>query len=326
MECRGNVLLRFIYLWYNFYALEHAKNRDELLVSDVSPGSNTIAKLASKTKAGSTSFVSVQTSPAVSVSNHAVDDVITRFPILKCQDDEAKRKDVENSGTLSDFGVSVKQEMAEESALDTKQTAVPYIKVMDASFPTSKVKGNDAGPALPSTSPTLTRSSHIDDVMSRFEILKSRDERMSSLNVGKVQKASSPYSEIVMSAPKGDTVPSSVISMIHQPVVDNKNEVENLDASVLARLDVLRSRGNNITSTPAGEQLQEVEHHYTASKRESWPIVENKVEKRGGLGVEMEPFLRLEAGKDSRRHVEGKLPAGCSDGSSSDWEHVLWCE
>ncbi|XP_023541621.1 uncharacterized protein LOC111801731 isoform X1 [Cucurbita pepo subsp. pepo] len=281
---------------------EHAKNHNQLFVSGASPGSNTIAEVASKTKVGSTSFVSVQTSPTVSVRSHASDDVITRFNILKHRDDEAKLRDAENSGTLSDFEVSVKQGMVEKSALEKEQTAGPHMKDMDSSFPSSKVKGNDSGPAPRSTSPILTRTSHIDDVMSRFQILKSRDERVSSLNAGKVQKVtSSRCSEIEKAALEG------AISMIHHPVADNKNEVDDLDGSVMGRLDVLRSRGNNIRPTPAGENLQEY-----------WTSVENK--------VKMEPFLRPEAGKDSRSHFEGKLPAGCSNGSSSDWEHVLWCD
>ncbi|KAG6574267.1 hypothetical protein SDJN03_28154, partial [Cucurbita argyrosperma subsp. sororia] len=281
---------------------EHAKNHNQLFVSGASSGSNTIAKVASKTKVGSTPFVSVQTSPAVSVRSHASDDVITRFNILKHRDDEAKLRDAENSGTLSDFEVSVKQRMVEKSALEKEQTAGPHMKDMDSSFPSSKVKGNDSGPAPRSTSPILTRTSHIDDVMSRFQILKSRDEHVSSLNAGKVQKVTSSHcSEIEKAAPEG------VISMIHHPIADNKNEVDDLDGSVVGRLDVLRSRVNNISPTPAGENLQEY-----------WTSVENK--------VKMEPFLRPEAGKDSRSHFEGKLPAGCSNGSSSDWEHVLWCD
>ncbi|XP_022945387.1 uncharacterized protein LOC111449638 isoform X2 [Cucurbita moschata] len=281
---------------------EHAKNHNQLFVSGASPGSNTIAKVASKTKVGSTPFVSVQTSPAVSVRSHASDDVITRFNILKHRDDEAKLRDAENSGTLSDFEVSVKQRMVEKSALEKEQSAGPHMKDMDSSFPSSKVKGNDSGPAPRSTSPILTRTSHIDDVMSRFQILKSRDEHVSSLNAGKVQKVTSSHcSEIGKAAPEG------VISMIHHPIADNKNEVDDLDGSVVGRLDVLRSWVNNISPTPAGENLQEY-----------WTSVENK--------VKMEPFLRPEAGKDSRSHFEGKLPAGCSNGSSSDWEHVLWCD
>ncbi|XP_022984354.1 uncharacterized protein LOC111482682 [Cucurbita maxima] len=278
---------------------EHAENWDELLVSGVSPGSSTVGKLAPKTKVGSTSFVPVQTSPAVSVSSHAADDVITRFHILKCREDEAKDRHAGYSG----------QDMVEKLALDKEQTAVPYINDMDSSFPTSEVNGDDSRPALPSISPTLTRSCHTEDVMSRFQILKSRDERISSLNVGKVQKIrSSCCSEIDMLAPKGNTVHSLGIS-IHHRVADNKSEVDDLDASVPGRLDVLRSRGNHIslTLTPAREQLQE-----------------RVTVKKGGLGVETEPFLRFEGGKEGRNYGEGKLPAGCSDGSSSEWEHVLW--
>ncbi|XP_038891692.1 uncharacterized protein LOC120081084 [Benincasa hispida] len=309
---------------------ENVKNLDEALISDASPGSNTIGTLASKTKVGSTSFVSFQTSPAVSVTSHAADDVITRFHILKCREDVVRHRDVGNLVTLSDFEVLGKKDVAEKSALDKKQTAVPYIKDMDSSFPTSKVKGNDSAPAVPSISPTLTRSSHVDDVMSRFQILKSRGERLSSLDTGKVQKiTNSGCNEIDMLAHEGDTMHGLGISTMHHPIADDKNEVDNLDASVLARQDVLRRRGNNISLTPAGEEILEVEveHLYPASKRVYWPVGENKVKKGGGLGVEMEPFLGFEAGNGSRSHVEGKVPAGCSDGSlSADWEHVLWRE
>lgn len=306
---------------------EQAKNCDEALISDACPGINTIGKLASKTKVGSTSFVSFQTSPAVSVTSHA-DDLITRFHILKCRDDAARHKDDGNSVLSFDVEVSDKQDVAEKLELDKKQTAVTSIKDIDSSFPTSKIKGDDFGNALPSISPTATGSSHIDDIMSRFQIIKSRGEHTSSLDVGMVQKNTNSHCrEIDVLVHKGDPVHSVGISAMNHAIADNKHD-DNLDASVLARQDVLRRRGNNISSIPAGEQVLEVEveHLFPESKKMHWPFDENKVRK-GGLGVEMEHFKGCEAGNGSRSHIEGKGPADCSDGSSSaDWEHVLWCE
>lgn len=288
---------------------ENAQNQDELPVPDTS-----------KTKVGSEPHASIKTSPVASVISQAAGDVMTRFHILKCRDDEAKLRDAENSGTLSDFKVSVEQDMVEK---DKKQPAVPYIKDMDFPFPTSK---NESGPALPPASPTLSWSNHVDDdVMSRFQVLKSRDECISCVP-GKVSSNSNNIDEVV--AAKRDTDAIGV-SMKHHPVADNDGkDVDNLDASVMARLDVLRSRGNNISSTAAGEQLEEVEVAYQydgASKRDYWSRM------RGGLSVEMEPPPGVSAkdnltrnGKERRRHVEGKHLGGGSDGSSSDWEHVLW--
>lgn len=274
--------------------------------------------MASKTKVGSTSFVSVQTSPALNVSSHAADDAITRFHILKHRDDEAKYRDAENSGTLSDFPVPATQGMVEKFAHHQKLIAAHYTKDMDFSFFTSKVKEDDSEPALPSTPPSLTSSSHTDDVMSRLQILKSRDEHISSLNAGnKLEISSSNGSEIDISAPKGDTAYSPGVSTKHYPIAENKNEVDKLETTVQARLNVLRSRGNNRSSTLHGDSLQ-----YPTSKIGYWPIVEEGE----GLGLEMESFLRPEPVKESRSLVEGKLPAGFSDGSSSDWEQVLWNE
>lgn len=170
----------------------------------------------------------------------------------------------------------------------------------------------------------MTGSSHIDDIMSTFQILKSRGEDTSSLDVGMVQKNTNSHCrEIDVLAHKGVG-----ISAMNHAIADNKHDVDNLDASVLARQDVLRRRGNNISLIPAGEQVLEVEVEYLfpESKRMHWPFDENKVNK-GGSGVEMEHFKGCEAGNGNRSHIEGKGPADCSDGSSSaDWEHVLWCE
>ncbi|XP_022140918.1 uncharacterized protein LOC111011465 isoform X2 [Momordica charantia] len=149
--------------------IKNAQNQDELPVPDTS-----------KTKVGSEPHASIKTSPVASVFSQAAGDVMTRFHILKCRDDEAKLRDAENSGTLSDFKVSVEQDMVEK---DKKRPAVPYIKDMDFPFPTSK---NESGPALPPASPTLSWSNHVDDdVMSRFQVLKSRDECISCVS-GKI--------------------------------------------------------------------------------------------------------------------------------------------
>jgi len=134
----------------------------------VSPDLNKVDKFAHDTKDSSKSHISFQDSIR-GASSHA-DNVMDRFHILKCRVENSSSVNTATGGILASSMVSPDQNQVDKLAHDTKDSIMSYT-IQD--------------------SPMSGRSSHADDVMTRFCILNGRDDNSNSVTISAVEKLSS---------------------------------------------------------------------------------------------------------------------------------------
>lgn len=215
-------------------------------------------------------------------------------------------------------------------AADTKDGPVPDISIQESSI--------------------LSTSSHADDVMARFHILKCRVENSNPVNTSAVEKLSSSkvspdLNKVNKLAPEVKDSTRADISILDPLMPCTTNHADDAEASVMARLRILKRRDDNSSSMDMKEhQLDGIDLGY-AGLRRHWPISKDRMEDRI-LDVNMEPILQNHGANSTEdkstvkefhlfvkddpvtqactTNMLGDQPhAGLGDSSSSDWEHVL---
>ncbi|CAK9139037.1 unnamed protein product [Ilex paraguariensis] len=194
--------------------------------------------------------------------------------------------------------------------------------------------------------PSSSSTSHVDDVeasvMTRFNILKCRDDNTNSINRAE--------------QPQAKESPSLKDPIQDFPSSSSTSHVDEVEASVMARFNILKCRDDNTNSINRAEQpLPEVGDTGFAGKRNHWPFTEYQ-SKDGCLDLAVGPHLEHETGNGSgdkfgsyrdgsehlivrefracvkddsviQSHMNNKLAdqffAGWYDNSASDWENVL---
>lgn len=171
-------------------------------------------------------------------------------------------------------------------------------------------------------SPIANTSSHPDDVVARFQILKCQESK----SYANQRPTTDEVDKILFEARNDQTPHISTCSLSNASSTSKADDVE---ASVIARLHILKNRVENSSCSNMGDQLL--------------PQVAFKLFENGTLNVNTEPELQ----QNSSNHMQDKLtvkefhlgdtviqsprlnklgnqlPASCYDSSSSDWEHVL---
>lgn len=180
------------------------------------------------------------------------------------------------------------------------------------------------------------------DVVDRFHILKNRYEQSDTLNTKDVGKQSiSKFSCDIYSDHNLDPK----VKVDHSPNIN----MSSVSDDVMARFLILKCRDDKSNSMTAERQhLSEQEDLEFAGKGNNWMFIKDRLED-ATLGHDMQVHsskgkfdsylddYNCNIVKELHEHVtddpviqlprfsrlQNQLPAGFSDGSSSDWEHVM---
>lgn len=288
----------------------------------VSPDLYKVDKLAHDTKDSSKSNISFQDSIR-GASSHA-DNVMDRFRILKCRVENSSSLNTATGGILASSMVSPDQNQVDKVAHDTKDSIMSYT-IQD--------------------SPMSGRSSHADDVMTRFCILNGRDDNSNSVTISAVEKLSSSKvsSDLnkvsKLTDDKKDSIKADVTTQ-DSSMSSASSQAEDVEASV-----ILKHRDGNSSSLDMEEhQRVRIDNGYMDLIRLARMSKDGTKDRT--LDVNMEPpipnyradstedkpavkefrlFINDDAETQSRLTDRfGDQPhAGWYDSCSSDWEHVL---
>ncbi|XP_061956017.1 uncharacterized protein LOC133677896 isoform X1 [Populus nigra] len=288
----------------------------------VSPDLYKVDKLAHDTKDSSKSNISFQDSIR-GASSHA-DNVMDRFRILKCRVENSSSLNTATGGILASSMVSPDQNQVDKVAHDTKDSIMSYT-IQD--------------------SPVSGRSSHADDVMTRFCILNGRDDNSNSVTISAVEKLSSSKvsSDLnkvsKLTDDKKDSIKADVTTQ-DSSMSSASSQAEDVEASV-----ILKHRDGNSSSLDMEEhQRVRIDNGYMDLIRLARMSKDGTKDRT--LDVNMEPLIpnyRADSTEDKPAVKEfclfinddaetqsrltdrfGDQPhAGWYDSCSSDWEHVL---
>lgn len=140
----------------------------------------------------------------------------------------------------------------------------------------------------------------------------------------------------------------SDISIQDSSITTITKTVDDIEASVMAKLDILKRRGQSSNSEDAkGQRLKEVVDVGFAVKSNHFPFVGDRSE-AGSLNLSDEFFLQNSCGNSKidefgpyisssnmhnsddqvigsgrKKRMGSRISSGWNDSSSSDWEHVL---
>lgn len=205
--------------------------------------------------------------------------------------------------------------------------------------------------------PVVDTSSHPGEIVARFHILKGLESNANRRTTTDIEKLSNYSTSADMakvdkmeSEAKNDQIPHiSICSLPNSSSTSCAESADDVEASVMARFHILRSRiessscenvGDGLLSLVMGDQLhsQVADLGFAGGRK-------NRTED-GTLDVNTEPVLQQNTAnhtedeltvKEFHLHVEddpmiqlsrmnslgNQLPASSYDSSSSDWEHVL---
>lgn len=215
----------------------------------------------------------------------------------------------------------------------------------------------ESGPTPASSnqnSPSRTSSNHADDVKARFHILKHRVNNSNSVHSGDVDELLSSKLSLDLDEEVDklatDVMHSSIPGMSFQyfPIPGTACHTDDVEASVLARFHILKSRGiDDLDSNKMeSELLPDVGDLGFAGSIEQILISKDTAED-AIPGVNMESLSQHQVDNHGREHLvvkdfhpcvvldsttqspdsssrlENQLAAGWYDNCSSDWEHVL---
>uniref|UniRef100_A0A2P2JUP0 Uncharacterized protein n=1 Tax=Rhizophora mucronata TaxID=61149 RepID=A0A2P2JUP0_RHIMU len=165
---------------------------------------------------------------------------------------------------------------------------------------------------------TLSTKSNVDDVMTRFHILKSRDDHSSSVNTPAVEKL--PSSEI---SPDVDNVDKSVqkvkvssklpISIQDSPLSSKTSPADDLGTSVEAEIHVPKTQDENSVSIGMEGHQSDLQDEAAKSIGEGSSIHEFHLFVKDNPEFESSIIDRLGYRPHARWY----------DNSTSDWEHIL---
>jgi hypothetical protein len=288
----------------------------------VSPDLNKVDKFAHDTKDSSKSHISFQDSIR-GASSHA-DSVMDRFRILKCRVENSSSVNTATGGILASSMVSPDQNQVDKLAHDTKDSIMSYT-IQD--------------------SPMSGRSSHADDVMTRFCILNGRDDNSNSVTISAVEKLSSSKvsSDLNKVSKLTDDTKDSIkadVTTQDSSMSSASSQAEDVEASV-----ILKHRDGNSSSLDMEEhQRVSIDNGYMDLMRLARMNKDGTKDRT--LDVNMEPLIpnyRADSTEDKPTVKECRLfinddaetqsrltdrfgdqpHAGWYDSCSSDWEHVL---
>ncbi|XP_022736300.1 uncharacterized protein LOC111289481 isoform X2 [Durio zibethinus] len=231
-----------------------------------------------------------------------------------------------------------------EDAPDEDKIWNKKLTAVAESGPTSAVSNQN--------SPIKSSSYHTDDITARFHVLKQRLNDSNSVHTGDLDELSS--SKLSWDLNEVDKLATEVkdsstpgLPSLNSPVPGTASRTDDVEASVMARFDILKNRGVDDLDSNEMESklLPEVVDVGFAGKRKQKPIDKDTAED-GISGVNLELVsqhqLANHAGEqlvvkdfhlcvqpDCTIHPPGgtrpgnQLSAGWYDSFSSDWEHVL---
>ncbi|KAF5450528.1 hypothetical protein F2P56_030867 [Juglans regia] len=202
-------------------------------------------------------------------------------------------------------------------------------------------------------SPILGTTCHVNDVMSRFHILKCQVDLVNSIKATDLEEpltesVSPDWNEIDNSEPEATEAKGTLIMDIptqNPPILTRSCHSDDIEASVMARFLMLKCRDENLSFMDAEKQEpEEVIHLGLACEKNHRPITKD----RSGDGIvdeKLEPVLQNPTANGTEDkltvkdcHLPGNDPMiqffqsnkpgdslieGWYDGTSLDWEHVM---
>jgi hypothetical protein len=297
---------------------------EEKLGSVASHDLDTVDKLAPETKGPS---------PDIAIQYTPPQDVIGRYGILKRRINYNSAPDVEELSSSRVYHDTDKVDKLASEATEAE------CLTQDSSIKNSPIVGTTC---------------HADDVMARFHILKRLVDNSNSVKATDVEEPSSltsvspdlnKFDKLAPEATEAMGTLMPDISVQNSPISTTSCHADDVEASVMARFNVLKCRDDKLSSTDFKRQeLSEFDHLGLAGERIHWPIIRDRSED-GSMDVELGPVLLHHTASSTEDKLTVKefhlrrddpviqscpsnglgdpLPGGWYDSGSSDWEHVM---